>query len=173
MAYGGASVQAVSLRLSPRRTEFDAGLMIDKVAVGQGFSEYFGFPCQFSFHQLLRTHLSSGAGTTGQMVADIPSGLSLTQSAKLYHYLHHHWQKSLVCAIAFLRRLCQMASAFKFFGFHDDNLFTEHVLQSCVQPPTWMTRSLCLCTPVTGWSSYTFRQRIPLYDSHGRGGSAD
>jgi hypothetical protein len=22
---------------------------VDKVALGQGFSEYFGFPCQFSF----------------------------------------------------------------------------------------------------------------------------
>jgi hypothetical protein len=35
---------------------------------GQVFSEYFGFPCQFSFHQILRTHLSSGAGTIGQFV---------------------------------------------------------------------------------------------------------
>jgi hypothetical protein len=26
---------------------------MDKVALGQVFSEYFGFPCQFSFHQLL------------------------------------------------------------------------------------------------------------------------
>jgi hypothetical protein len=25
---------------------------VDKVALGQGFSEYFGFPCQSSFHQL-------------------------------------------------------------------------------------------------------------------------
>jgi hypothetical protein len=36
-----------------------------------------GFPCQFSFHLLLHTHLlSSGAGTTCQSVADVPSGLS-------------------------------------------------------------------------------------------------
>jgi hypothetical protein len=41
-------------------------------------SEYFGFSCQFSFHQMLHTHLSAGAGTTGQLVADVPSGLSLT-----------------------------------------------------------------------------------------------
>jgi hypothetical protein len=27
--------------------------VVDKVALGQVFSEYFGFPCQFSFHQLL------------------------------------------------------------------------------------------------------------------------
>jgi hypothetical protein len=35
---------------------------------GQVFSEYFGFPCQSSFHQLLHNHphLSSGAGTIGQ-----------------------------------------------------------------------------------------------------------
>jgi hypothetical protein len=25
---------------------------VDKVALGQVFSEYFGFPCKFSFHQL-------------------------------------------------------------------------------------------------------------------------
>jgi hypothetical protein len=41
---------------------------VDKVALGQVFSEYFGFPCQSSFHQLLHNHphLSSGAGTIGQ-----------------------------------------------------------------------------------------------------------
>jgi hypothetical protein len=34
---------------------------------------------QFSFHRLLHIHrLSSGAGTIGQIVADVPSGLSLT-----------------------------------------------------------------------------------------------
>jgi hypothetical protein len=55
------------------------GFVVDKVALGQVFSEYFGFPCQFSFHRLLHTHhLSSGAGTIGQLVADIPSRLSLT-----------------------------------------------------------------------------------------------
>jgi hypothetical protein len=49
------------------------------VALGQVFSEYFGFPCQFSLYQLLHTHhLSSGAGTISQLVADVPSELSLT-----------------------------------------------------------------------------------------------
>jgi hypothetical protein len=40
----------------------------DKVAPGQVFSEYFGFPRQSSFHQLLHNHphLSSGACTIGQ-----------------------------------------------------------------------------------------------------------
>jgi hypothetical protein len=44
------------------------GFVVDKVVLGQVFSEYFGFPCQSSVHQLLhnRTHLSSGACTIGQ-----------------------------------------------------------------------------------------------------------
>jgi hypothetical protein len=50
------------------------------------FPEYFGFPCKFVFHRLLHTHDPSfGAGTVGQAVADVPSGLSLTppQGTKL------------------------------------------------------------------------------------------
>jgi hypothetical protein len=68
----------------PRRPGFEprsghVGFVVDKVALGQVFSEYFDFPCQCSFHRLLHTHhLSSGAGTIGQLVADVPSGLSLT-----------------------------------------------------------------------------------------------
>jgi hypothetical protein len=69
----------------PRRPGFEprsghVWFVVDKVALGQVFSEYFGFSCQFSFHRLLHTHyhLSSGAGTIGQLVADVPSGLSLT-----------------------------------------------------------------------------------------------
>jgi hypothetical protein len=43
-------------------------IVVDKVALGQVFSEHFGFPCQSSFHQLLHNHhhRSSGAGTIGQ-----------------------------------------------------------------------------------------------------------
>jgi hypothetical protein len=52
--------------------------MVYKVALGQVFSEYFGFPCQFSFHRLLHIHhLSSGAGTIGKILANVPSGLTL------------------------------------------------------------------------------------------------
>jgi hypothetical protein len=54
--------------------------VVDKVALRQVFSEYYRFPCQFSFHRWLYTHhLSSEASTTGQFVADVPRGLSLTQ----------------------------------------------------------------------------------------------
>jgi hypothetical protein len=43
--------------------------VVDKMALGQVFSEYFGFPCQSSFHQLLKknhSHLSSEVCTIGQ-----------------------------------------------------------------------------------------------------------
>jgi hypothetical protein len=43
------------------------GILVDKVALGQVFSEYFVFPRQSSFHQLLHNHhRSSGAGTIGK-----------------------------------------------------------------------------------------------------------
>jgi cytochrome b subunit of formate dehydrogenase len=51
--------------------------VVDKMALGQASSESFGFPCQFSFHQMFHTNLSSGTGTVGQLVADVPSGFSL------------------------------------------------------------------------------------------------
>jgi hypothetical protein len=45
----------------PRRSRFEpdsdrAGFVVDKVELGQVFSEYFCFPCQSSFHQLLHNH---------------------------------------------------------------------------------------------------------------------
>jgi hypothetical protein len=61
------------------------GYVVDKVALEQVFSEYFDFLYQFSFPRLLHIHhyLSSGAGTIRQIVADVPSGLSLTASYQL------------------------------------------------------------------------------------------
>jgi hypothetical protein len=67
---GRAIAQAVkslpSLRGGPGLVMWD--FVVDRVALGQVFSEYFGFPCQSSFHQLLQNHhhLSSGACTIGQ-----------------------------------------------------------------------------------------------------------
>jgi hypothetical protein len=45
----------------PRLPGFDTrlrhvGFVVDKVTLGLVFSEYFGSPCQSSFHQLLHTH---------------------------------------------------------------------------------------------------------------------
>jgi hypothetical protein len=59
----------------------DSCIGSDEVALGQVFSEYFGFPWQFSFHRLFHTHpLWSGAGAVGQLVAGVLSGPSLTQT---------------------------------------------------------------------------------------------
>jgi hypothetical protein len=41
------------------RAEY-VGFLVDKVALGQVFSEYFGFPRQSSFHQFLHHHNQSG-----------------------------------------------------------------------------------------------------------------
>jgi hypothetical protein len=48
--------------------------VVDKVALGQVFSECFGFSCQSLFHQFLHNHhhLSSGAGTIGQQWPQYP-----------------------------------------------------------------------------------------------------
>jgi hypothetical protein len=74
--------RAVSRRIptGAARLRGHLGFVVDKVALGQVFSEYFGFPCQFSFHRLLHTHHhpSSGSGIIGQLVVDVPNGLSLT-----------------------------------------------------------------------------------------------
>jgi hypothetical protein len=57
----------VSHRGGPGSRSGHVGFVVYKVALRQVFSEYFGFPCQFSFRRLLHTHhLSSGAGAIGQ-----------------------------------------------------------------------------------------------------------
>jgi hypothetical protein len=51
------------------------------VALEQVSTDY-GFPCQFLFHQILHNRLSSGAGIIGQLLADVPNGLSITSQKK-------------------------------------------------------------------------------------------
>jgi hypothetical protein len=83
---GRAIAQAVSRRPSPTAALVRVqvrlcGFVVDKVALEQVFSEYFGFPCQFSFHRQFHSHhLSFGAGTIGQTVTDVRSGVSPTPS---------------------------------------------------------------------------------------------
>jgi hypothetical protein len=54
------------------------GFVVDEAALGQVFSEYFGFPLQFSFQRLLHNHHHhlSGVGTIAQTVATVSIGLS-------------------------------------------------------------------------------------------------
>jgi hypothetical protein len=54
---GRAIAQAVSRWLPGFEPESgQVEFVVDKVALGQVFSENFGLPCQFSFHQILHPH---------------------------------------------------------------------------------------------------------------------
>jgi hypothetical protein len=62
----------------PRQRGFEpgsgqVGFVVDKVALEQVFSEYFGFPYQSSFYQILHSHNHGGKYN----MPDEPSGLSL------------------------------------------------------------------------------------------------
>jgi hypothetical protein len=91
LAVGRAIDQAVSRWLptaalrgsSPGLVMWDS--VVDKVALEQVFSKYFGFPCQFSFHQLLQKSSSSiiGVCTVGQSGRST-SDLDTTDSVLLH-----------------------------------------------------------------------------------------
>jgi hypothetical protein len=62
--------------------------VVNKEAPGQVFSEYFGFPFKYLFHQpLLNHHASSGAGAIGQIMADKPSGTNFTPPKGIKKYI--------------------------------------------------------------------------------------
>jgi hypothetical protein len=60
---GPAVAQRLDAGFPPRRPGFEygqhVGFVVDKPALGQVFSEYFGFPCQ-SFHRFLYYHNHPG-----------------------------------------------------------------------------------------------------------------
>jgi hypothetical protein len=60
------------------------GFVVDKVALGSVFSEYLGFPCQYSFHQILHSHNHPGRYNRPD-VADVPSGPSMDSTP---HYVN-------------------------------------------------------------------------------------
>jgi hypothetical protein len=43
-----------------RALVWQVGFVVDKVALEHVFSDYFGFPCQSSFHQILHHHSHPG-----------------------------------------------------------------------------------------------------------------
>jgi hypothetical protein len=64
---------------------------VDKARLRKVSSEYLGFFSQFSLYQIPHSYLSSGAGTIGQLVADLLTGMShftrrkkITQYKKIY-----------------------------------------------------------------------------------------
>jgi hypothetical protein len=53
---GWLPTAAVRVRVRAEHVVF----VVDKVTLGKGVSEYFGFPCQLSFHQFLHQHNHPG-----------------------------------------------------------------------------------------------------------------
>jgi hypothetical protein len=60
-----------------------AGFVVDKAALGQVFSEYFGFPCQ-SFHQFLRHH--NHPGLTQYAIGGRSVEWTLDSTPQLYQF---------------------------------------------------------------------------------------
>jgi hypothetical protein len=98
-------VQPVSRRLPImaagfRRRSDQVIFVVDKVTLEQVYSEYFGFPCQFSFHRLLGTrhHLSSVVGTIVEIVADVPNRLSFTSPQETKVNYREVSNQNVVCS---------------------------------------------------------------------------
>jgi hypothetical protein len=86
MCNGRAIAQAVSRWLPTAAARVHArvwssGICVDKMALWQVFSEYFGFPCQFSFHQLLHNLHHLGLYNRPE-VAAVPGDVSPTPPKK-------------------------------------------------------------------------------------------
>jgi hypothetical protein len=83
MELGRAIAEAVSRWLPTaaarvRARVWQVGFVVDRVASGQVFSEYFGFPCQPEFiPPIPPSSQSPGAGTIGQYMAAVQSGRSM------------------------------------------------------------------------------------------------
>jgi hypothetical protein len=78
-----ATAQAVSRRLSivearARAQARSCGICLGQSCTGAGFLRVLQFPLPILIPVTAYTHQSSGAGATGQIVADVPGGLSLT-----------------------------------------------------------------------------------------------
>jgi hypothetical protein len=88
--------QAVSRRLpiaaSRVRAQVRSCGVCGQSGTGAGFLRVLRFPLPILIPQMLHTHLSSRAGTTVQLVADVPSGVSLTptQETEKENYRHRN-----------------------------------------------------------------------------------
>jgi hypothetical protein len=70
IAYCHCTIPPCQLQFNPGSGY--VGSVVNKVAMGQVFSEYFSFPRKSSFYWLHHTHLPSGAGRMGPPVASVP-----------------------------------------------------------------------------------------------------
>jgi hypothetical protein len=115
---------------------------------------------------------------THKLLSCVCYQLYLVQNRKIYVIIlfvfYHSWQNSFSAAIVFLRRFCQIASGFHFFGFCNKIFFSEQGRQPCAQPPNLEDQ-----VPVFRSPSDRVAQLYPqssgslfvaFYDSQGYGG---
>jgi hypothetical protein len=72
------------------------GFVVNEVALGHVFSEYFGFLCQFSLNRLIIYH----PGLVQKV--DVASGLSLTPFQEINNQLAIIRQNDIICYIYLL-----------------------------------------------------------------------
>jgi hypothetical protein len=75
------------------------GFVVDKVALGQVFSEYFCFPWQSSFTKFSILKITRGKYNRPE-VADVPSGTSLDSTPttmRIKNFLHSFWVHRYFC----------------------------------------------------------------------------
>jgi hypothetical protein len=113
------------------------GFVVDNVVLGLVSFKYFGFPCQFSFHHLLHSHLhqSSGAGTIGQIVADVPNGISLTppKEKRSYEIKYIVMQCALKCSQTYHANVtfCQFPKVIIFRGRNINDIWANILFSPC------------------------------------------
>jgi hypothetical protein len=103
------------------------GFVVDKVALGQVFSEYFGFVCQFSFRQMLHTHLSFVFGTLGRTLADVTRALSHTAPQKKIEKLNTLCKRDFAARMSIVHNLRETSDPNRnqaFVNQHIANMFT-------------------------------------------------
>jgi hypothetical protein len=83
---GSAIAQAVGSRFPTAMAQVRPRLKSCGISLGKFFSDYLCFPCQFSFRQIIHTHLSSATSTMGLPVVGVQTRLSLTPPSELNEY---------------------------------------------------------------------------------------
>jgi hypothetical protein len=95
------------------------------------------------------------------LARDLEQRRALVNIVMNLHYHHQHWHNSPFWAIAFLRRFCQIASGFHFFGFRNDNICLQSKVVTLASNPQPGGPGPCIYVPpVTGWPSYTPTHRV-------------
>jgi hypothetical protein len=89
---------------------------------------------------LLHVNLIGLINFKGHLLKGPTEFFSASLSLAKQYFLSHSLPKKI---------LPDLSSDLHFPGFHNGSFLQSKVRQPCVQPPTWSTRSLYLCSPGT------------------------